>query len=219
MNRYDPRDPFDPNENAETNDSNDPNEQREPYIYAQPKQRGFSLMGDSEPDDDGTMSEADEGEAPTPQEQQQYNDIVTAGLSMIYSNPDNARNIAMKLQEDAQAKGGIANAIGQQAATIMLSVVRGLKKQGAMPDPDVVLNAGAEVLSEVFEIAERTGQVPQDQSEQIMQDAMYEGTRYYGEQEQKAGEITPEMQAQARQAVEADIQRTQGQRSQPMQGA
>lgn len=222
MNRYDPRDPFDPNESAETNDANDPNEQKEAYIWAEPRkpQRGgFSLMGDSEPDDDGQMSEADEGEAPTPQEQQQYNDIVTAGLSMIYSNPDNARNIAMKLQEDAQAKGGIANAIGQQAATIMLSVVRGLKKQGAMPDPDVVLNAGAEVLSEVFEIAERTGQVPQDQSEQIMQDAMYEGTRYYGEQEQKAGEITPEMQAQARQAVEADIQRTQGQRSQPMQGA
>lgn len=217
MNRYDQRDPFDPNESAETNDASDPNEPKEPYIWAEPskpKRGEFSLMGDG-----GQMSEADEGEAPTPQEQQQYNDIVTAGLSMIYSNPDNARNIAMKLQEDAKAKGGIANAIGQQAATIMLSVVRGLKKQGAMPDPDVVLNAGTEVLSEVFEIAERTGQVPQDQSEQIMQDAMYEGTRYYGEQEQKAGEITPEMQAQARQAVEADIQRTQGQRSQPMQGA
>ena len=210
---YDKRDPYDPNESAETNDASDPNEQKEPYIWAEPskpQRGGFSLMGDSEPDDDG--------EAPTPQEQQQYNDIVTAGLSMIYSNPDNARNIAMKLQEDAQAKGGIANAIGQQAATIMLSVVRGLKKQGAMPDPDVVLNAGTEVLSEVFEIAERTGQVPQGQSEQIMQDAMYEGTRYFGEQEQKAGEITPEMQAQARQAVEADIQRTQGKR-QPMQGA
>ena len=210
---YDKRDPYDPNESAETNDASDPNEQKEPYIWAEPskpQRGGFSLMGDSEPDDDG--------EAPTPQEQQQYNDIVTAGLSMIYSNPDNARNIAMKLQEDAQAKGGIANAIGQQAATIMLSVVRGLKKQGAMPDPDVVLNAGTEVLSEIFEIAERTGQVPQGQSEQIMQDAMYEGTRYFGEQEQKAGEITPEMQAQARQAVEADIQRTQGKR-QPMQGA
>lgn len=210
---YDKRDPYDPNESAEANDASDPNEQKEPYIWAEPskpQRGGFSLMGDSEPDDDG--------EAPTPQEQQQYNDIVTAGLSMIYSNPDNARNIAMKLQEDAQAKGGIANAIGQQAATIMLSVVRGLKKQGAMPDPDVVLNAGTEVLSEIFEIAERTGQVPQGQSEQIMQDAMYEGTRYFGEQEQKAGEITPEMQAQARQAVEADIQRTQGKR-QPMQGA
>ena len=217
MNRYDQRDPFDPNESAETDDASDPNEPREPYIWAEPskpKRGEFSLMGDG-----GQMSEADEGEAPTPQEQQQYNDIVTAGLSMIYSNPDNARNIATKLQEDAKAKGGIANAIGQQAATIMLSVVRGLKKQGAMPDPDVVLNAGTEVLSEIFEIAERTGQVPQGQSEQIMQDAMYEGTRYYGEQEQKAGEITPEMQAQARQAVEADIQRTQGQRSQPMQGA
>lgn len=210
---YDKRDPYDPNESAEANDASDPNEQKDPYIWAEPskpQRGGFSLMGDSEPDDDG--------EAPTPQEQQQYNDIVTAGLSMIYSNPDNARNIAMKLQEDAQAKGGIANAIGQQAATIMLSVVRGLKKQGAMPDPDVVLNAGTEVLSEIFEIAERTGQVPQGQSEQIMQDAMYEGTRYFGEQEQKAGEITPEMQAQARQAVEADIQRTQGKR-QPMQGA
>lgn len=216
MNRYDQRDPFDPNESAETNDASDPNEPKEPYIWAEPskpKRGEFSLMGD-----DGQKSEADEGEAPTPQEQQQYNDIVTAGLSMIYSNPDNARNIATKLQEDAKAKGGIANAIGQQAATIMLSVVRGLKKQGAMPDPDVVLNAGTEVLSEIFEIAERTGQVPQGQSEQIMQDAMYEGTRYYGEQEQKAGEITPEMQAQARQAVEADIQRTQGKR-QPMQGA
>ena len=210
---YDKRDPYDPNESAEANDASDPNEQKDPYIWAEPskpQRGGFSLMGDSEPDDDG--------EAPTPQEQQQYNDIVTAGLSMIYSNPDNARNIATKLQEDAQAKGGIANAIGQQAATIMLSVVRGLKKQGAIPDPDVVLNAGTEVLSEIFEIAERTGQVPQGQSEQIMQDAMYEGTRYFGEQEQKAGEITPEMQAQARQAVEADIQRTQGKR-QPMQGA
>jgi len=207
--------------------------QREPYIYAEPKkpQGGFSLMGGGEVEDDemGAESEdGEEGEAPTPQEQQQYNDIVTAGMSILYSTPDNAQNIAMKLKDETESKGGIANAIGQQTATIMLAVVRGLKQQNLTPDPDVVLNAGTEILAEVYEIAERTGQIPEGEADQIKQDAMYEGTRYFGEQEQKAGAITPEVQAQARQAVEADIQRTQGggqqqqppqAQQQPMQGA
>ena len=195
----DPRDPQDPNEAAEPNDANDPNEAKEPYIYAQPKdgaQKGFNLMGGEEDD---------EGEPVSPQEQAQYNDIVGAAMSMMYSSPEITKGIASKLKDDAQAKGGIANAIGQQTALIMLSVIRGLKKQGANPDPEVALNAGKEILAEVYEIAERTQQIPEGQEDQIKQDAMYEGTRFFGDQYQKAGEITPEMQAQARQAVEQDI--------------
>ena len=53
---------------------------------------------------------------------------MTAGLSMIYSNPDNARNIAMKLQEDAQAKAVLLTLSASKQQTIVLSVVRGSSK-------------------------------------------------------------------------------------------
>lgn len=205
----DSRDPNDPNEASEPNDARDPNEQQEPYIYAQPKS-GFSLMGSQ--NDDGE----EDGEPVSPEEQAQYNNIVVNAMSMMYSNPDMAGMIAQRLKSDAE-NFGIANAIGQQTANIMLSVVRAMKKTGEEPDPDVVQNAGMEILAEVFEIAERTGQVPRGQEDKIKQDAVYEGTRYYGDKMLKSGEITPEMQQQARQAVEQDVARSQQQPQQAPQ--
>lgn len=205
----DSRDPNDPNEASEPNDARDPNEQQEPYIYAQPKS-GFSLMGSQ--NDDGE----EDGEPVSPEEQAQYNNIVVNAMSMMYSNPDMAGMIARRLKSEAE-NFGIANAIGQQTANIMLSVVRAMKKTGEEPDPDVVQNAGMEIFAEVFEIAERTGQVPRGQEDKIKQDAVYEGTRYYGDKMLKSGEITPEMQQQARQAVEQDVARSQQQPQQAPQ--
>lgn len=203
FNPNDPRDPQDPNEASEPNDATDPNEGaeaaqgKEPYIYANPKPGGFNLMG-------GEDDEAGEGEPVSPQEQAQYNDVVSGGMSILYSDPNHAATIAKNIANEAKTKG-LAVAMGQQTALIMLAVVRGLKQKGADPDPDVVQHAGMEILAEIYEICERTSQIPEGQEEQIKQDAMYEGTRFYGDRMLKSGEITPEMQQQARQAVEADI--------------
>lgn len=201
----DPRDPQDQNEANEANDAADPNEGaeaaqgKEPYIYANKKPSGFNLMGG---EDDG--EEADEGEPVSPEEQAQYNDVVSGGMSILYSDPNHAATIAKNIANEAKGKG-IAVAMGQQTALIMLAVVRGLKAKGADPEPEVVQHAGMEILAEIYEICERTNQIPEGQEDKIKQDAMYEGTRFYGDRMLKAGEITPAMQQQARQAVEADI--------------
>jgi hypothetical protein len=172
-------------------------QQQEPYIYAEPSDP--RAMGEEPMEGEDEM---EDGEPASDQEQMQYNDLVTGAMSMLYENPDTAQQIAQKLKgEIGQGRPDVA--IGKQAATIMLSLVGGLKQQGLQPDPDIVLNAGMEVLAEIIEIAERTGLVkPGD--EQLAQDAAFEATNYFGDQEMKNGSITPEMQAQAKEMVAAE---------------
>jgi hypothetical protein len=167
----------------------------EPYIYKDPPQS-----------QEGEVAEEDieEGDPVFDQEQMQYNDIVTAGMSMLYERPELVAEIAKKMQGEMQSQRPDV-VIGKQAATIMLSLVRGLKQQELQPDPDVVLNAGMEILAEIIEIAERAGLVKPD-DEQLLQDAAFEATGYFGDQEMKDGSITPEMQAEARKMVEAEQQ-------------
>jgi len=169
---------------------------------------------------DNSNSEYSEsmGEQASPEEQAQYNDIVVGAMHMLYNDINTVKDIARKIQSESQSKG-LANAIGQQTATILLSVVRGLKQKNVQIDPDVVTHAGVEVLSEVGEIVVNAGGLPNDQYDKVMQEAGYEATRFYGDQELKAGEITPEMQQQAQQAVAQAKQQggAQGQPPQPPQ--
>jgi len=169
---------------------------------------------DAIPQADGAMNEPDpnspdgeDGVPASPEEQAQYDHLVTSGLAMLYDQPDTAMSVAKKLKSEAESKGGISVSIGQQTATIMLSLVRGLKQQGLEADPDVVLNAGMELLAEIAASAEKAGLVPEAQRDKIMEDAAYQATTYYGDQEQKAGHISPETREEAKQVMASEMQK------------
>ena len=183
-----------------------------PMIYqnsrdaqAAAQENGMNNEGDL-PDN---SSPEESGEQATPQEQAQYDDIVTGGMAILYQTPDMASNVAKRLRDESKDKG-IANAIGQQAATIMLAVTGGLKQQGANPDPDVVLNAGVEILTEIAEIALAVKLMTNDQYDKVIEEASYEATRFYGEKELQAGGISPETQKEAQRVVSENMPKDKG---------
>lgn len=191
----------------------DPSEENQETSETGPDETGESP--DQESSEHMTEGPETDGEQASPQEQAQYDDLVTGGMAILYQNENTASDIARKLKSEAEEKG-LSNAIGQQAAIIMLSLTRGLKQQKLVPDPDVVLNAGVEILSEIADIAQQAGLLPNEQYDKTIEEASYEATRFYGDQELKAGEITPEMRQQAQQAVSAD---QQGQQPKPQPGS
>ena len=155
------------------------------------------------------VPDEEDGEPVSKQEQMQYDDLVEGGLTLLLSG-DKTVAIAKKLQEQAKDTN-IATAIGQHAALVMLQLVRGLKEQGFAPDPDVVLNAGVEIIAEVAEIAQNVpGLLPNEQYDKVIEEACYEATRYFGEKELEAGEITPEMQQEAQGIVSANMPKDKG---------
>ena len=156
------------------------------------------------------MAPEEDGEPVSEQEQTQYDDLVTGGMTLLYRDGKATVAIAKKLQEQAKDTN-IATAIGQHAALVMLQLVRGLKEQGFAPDPDVVLNAGVEIIAEVAEIAQNVpGLLPNEQYDKVIEEACYEATRYFGEKELEAGEITPEMQQEAQGIVSANMPKDKG---------
>lgn len=160
--------------------------------------------------ENGMAPSEDQGEVASAQEQTQYDDIVKGGMTLLYSHEDGALEVAKKIQQQAK-ETDVATAIGQHTALIMLQLTRGLKEQGLQPDPDVVLNAGVEILAEVAEIVQQVpGLLPNEQYDKVIEEASYEATRYYGEQELKDGSITPEMQKQAQEVVSANMPKDKG---------
>ena len=157
-----------------------------------------------------TAAPEPDGESASPNEQSQYDDLVTGGMTLLYKDANATVMLGKKLQSDAK-ETNVSTAIGRQAAIIMLSIVRGLKQQGLVPDPDVVLNAGVEILAEIAEIAQTIpGLLPNEQYDKVIQEASYEASRYYGEKELEAGEITPEMQKEAQGVVAANLPKDKG---------
>lgn len=149
------------------------------------------------------------GEQATEQEQAQYDDMASGGLKMLYDAEERDGLVTKTLQAESE-KIGIATAIGQQAAKIMLAIVGGLKEQQLRPDAEVVLNAGVEVLAAIVELAENAKLVKPEEYDKVFEEASYEATRFYGDKEMQSGGITPEMQQEAQGIVSANMPKDQG---------
>jgi len=155
------------------------------------------------------MPDQEQGEQATPQEQAQYDDIVTGGMAILYQTPDMASNVAKRLRDESKDKG-IANAIGQLTGTLMFSTVGGLKQKGAIPDPDTVLEAGVNVLAEVVDFALAARLVTNEQYDKVTEEASYEATRFYGQKELESGGISPETQKEAQRVVSENMPKDKG---------
>lgn len=152
-------------------------------------------------------------------EQRLYERIVLAGMQTIYGE-GGIDGIAARLRE---SKDNLPAAIGQLTANVLLSVARKVKEQRGEADPEMLMQAGKELLAEIVEVAETIGALPPEQVDQVASQAAMEAVKAYGEAEMRAGEITDEDKAAAadyfkQQGVDVDrLMAQQGQGGQPMQ--
>jgi hypothetical protein len=156
--------------------------------------------------------EGEEQSNASPEEQEQYDMVMTAALSMIYGD-QSLPTVVEKLASDKEELG---KAIGHTAAMILMSIKGGVERQGREVSGDILFNAGQEVVSELIEVAISSKLMDESQTDQILEQALTEGMRVFGEAELKSPNAA-QKQAAAKQEM-AGMQGGQPQGAQP-QGA
>lgn len=148
--------------------------------------------------------EGQEEEAPnvTPEEQEAYNTVVEAALSMIYVDDGSFDQILQKIQGEAEGDG-LAYGIGHTAAMILRSIQGSAKQAGREVPEDVLLPAGQEIVSELVSVCIKAGLAKQEDEENLIAEAVMNGVQEFGKAALQAGEISPEQQAEAKSEFEA----------------
>src|SRR6185369_4280566 len=136
----------------------------------------------------------DEGANVSPQEQKQYDTIVTACFAMMYKQP----GIAMVIQKLMAEKANIAQGIGHTAAMIIISVKGGIEKQGGHVPGDILYAAGQEVIADLIEIAVGSGLMEEKDTDEVAQKALFYGLKtagnYINQQPDKARQMDANQQ-------------------------
>jgi hypothetical protein len=143
--------------------------------------------------------EVDSSEQPnvSPEEQKQYDEVVTAALSLVY-DPQGFPTTVKKLVDMGDRP---AFAIGHTAAMLLKSVNESVKKSGAEISDDILFAAAQEIVSDLTDIAVGAGVISKEQGDSIGEEAFYEGMKVWGQYMQDSGQITPEKQQEARNAL------------------
>jgi hypothetical protein len=131
----------------------------------------------------------------SPEEQKQYDNVVVAALSFIYSNGA-TKMVVQKLTDESKPPGSIQKAIGHTTAMILLSVNGSIEKRGGQVSKDVIFAAGQEVIAELLTIAENAGLGKADDME-LVKNSMFEAVKAYGDAELRSGELGKDERAQA----------------------
>lgn len=136
-----------------------------------------------------------------PEEQEIYDTVVVTAHAYLYS-PGSAKMVVDKLKTQSKEKS-LGFAIGHTCAMILLSIKGARAKQGMEPiSADVMFAAGQEVLAEIMTIADKAGLAKEDDVE-LFKVAAFEAAKAYGDSELKSGDVTPEMQQEAKQEIDA----------------
>lgn len=130
----------------------------------------------------------------SPDEQKMYDTVVTGALNQVYSD-SGFPAVIQKLQN---FKDRPAYAIGHTAAMILMTVKNSATKGGKTIPDDILFAAGQEVVGDITKIAQGVGIITPEQAQTIGEPAFYEGMKVWGQSMQDKGEITPEMQQQAK---------------------
>jgi hypothetical protein len=104
------------------------------------------------------MGEAEPKPNVSPEEQKQYDNVVVAALSFLYSNGA-TKMVVQKLRDESKPPGTIQKAIGHTCAMVLLSVKGSIEKAGGQVSKDVIFSAGQEVIAELMTIAASAGLV------------------------------------------------------------
>ena len=156
----------------------------------QPSASGSAMMGSDTSDSTPNV---------TPDEQAQYDTVVTACLGLIFGKgifPEVVHRLVY-------GQTNIAVTIGHMSAMIMQSVNGGMQKAGKQPTSDVLFGAAQEVCSSICDLAVHLHLMTQDQFQKVYQASFFEGMRVWGLSMGHSGAITPELQQESQQALQA----------------
>lgn len=147
-------------------------------------------------------------EEATPEEQETYDMIVARALTFMHG--DGQKNILKMLGSgETPAKG-----LGLVTANIAQMMNQSATEGGREVTPETLLNASAEIMEELNDMAQAAGifkyDNEQEATEQI-EDAMGLAMKYYGDMDLQAGKITPELQEEAQMEVRKGVEREQAQ--------
>jgi hypothetical protein len=158
-------------------------------------------MQEEVPMDEEQAPQGDEESNVSPEEQELYDTIVVTAHAYLYS-PGATKMVVDKLQKQGQDEGGLPFAIGHTVAMILLSI-KGARAKQKMPPvpPETMYAAGQEVLGEVLEIAEKAKLIESAEDPELFKQAAFEAAKAYGDSELKSGEITPEVQEDAKRTL------------------
>jgi hypothetical protein len=160
--------------------------------------------------------DAGEGEANvSPEEQAIYETVVIAAQAMIYGKGTRDAIVQkLKLEANRPEVG-----IGHTAAMIAMSIRGGAQKEGKDIPDDVLFAAGQEIVADLVEVAIAAGIVKEADKEEVFKKSVFEGLRTFGESEKMQGQITPQVQQEARGALQDQVAQAQAENAPKAQGA
>lgn len=162
-----------------------------------------------------TDNQADGESQVSPEEQDQYNKVMTIALAMLHGDQASHANVVQRLK--AAQGGNLAQELGHMAAMILKSAQGNAEQNGVTVASNVLYNAGLEVVAELVDIAKAMGLVKDDkEAEQLFKDGCFQAVKFFGEAMQKEGRITPDVQAAAKQTIQDQAAQEKG--SQPPSG-
>lgn len=171
---------------------------------------GTEPAGESAPTEDvgpdAQAGQGDDEEQPnvSPDEQKQYDTVVTAALHQIFDK----NTVGVVLQKLQAGTKNISGTIGHTGAMILSSIKGSIENKGGQVPDDVLYAASFEVVGALCDLAISAKLMSAAQEKSVSEAAMYEGMRVWGDQMQKTGKIDPNTQAQAQADLdEAGIQR------------
>jgi hypothetical protein len=152
--------------------------------------------------------EDDEGVDASPEEQMDFDLLTVRARKMIFGK---GRENLLKALGSSETPG---KGIGRAGATILKSLIAAAKDAGRVISPDAAVNAGTEIAQDLIDLAKANKvfefDSPEDEQKEL-EAAMLWGVKYFGDGSIASGEITPDMQAQAKKTVQAGLAAEQAQ--------
>jgi hypothetical protein len=152
-------------------------------------------MPEGEESGNGVIAEAIESAAEErdPRSQKIYDRVLLGAYKVMYSK----QGFPILLKKLAGGTNDIAYNYGHTLAMIMQSIQNAARRDGSTTiPPDIMFEAGLEVLEDLMKIGASSGMIKQEFAEQAQARALFVAFRVYGDAEIKGGNITQaDMQA------------------------
>lgn len=146
---------------------------------------GGGMMRQPEAGGDQQQGMEEEETSVSPEEQAEYDEFVTNGMKLIYSE-NTMDQVLQTIESDGDPVQGLGNAV----ATVIMRLEDSAEKGGREISGDVKLNAATELLEQMADLAKEAG--IHDFSEQELEAALYRGLDTYREARQEQGRLPKE---------------------------
>jgi hypothetical protein len=132
----------------------------------------------------------DGGEAPSPEEQAQYDKFVKNGYKMIYGDKATTETVLDGLSGGGDPVAGLAN----MTATLVARLVESARRNGVVLSDDVVFAGGMEIFDDLANLQREAGIA--ELSEEQAEAALFQAMDRYREMGMQGGWIDPQRAAE-----------------------